>query len=179
MKKTTKGTIAIAAAITLLLGGAGSLAYWQESATIGASQVTTGQLKVTVGSTATWQVTKYGSTTPTTIDSSYKMVPGDTVTYSVGFTTVAEGTTLKANALVSGGAVTGLPANVSATTAVTYDGAAVSTSPFNVPVGTKTGTVKVTIAWPWGNSTSDLAATMNQTINLASTVVTVTQVANP
>lgn len=36
MKKTTKGTIAIAAAITLLLGGAGSLAYWQESASISA-----------------------------------------------------------------------------------------------------------------------------------------------
>ena len=180
MKKTTKGTIAIAAAITLLLGGAGSLAYWQESASISASNFSTGELKVAVDTTAVWTVTKYGSSTPTPISdiSTFKMVPGDTVTYAVGFTTTAAGTNLKASAAVTGGAVTGLPTGVSSATAVIYDSITVTPASFNVPLGTKTGSVKVTITWPWGTAGSDTAAgSMNKTINLASTVVTVTQVA--
>ena len=178
MKKTTKGAIAIAAAITLLLGGAGSLAYWQETATITASQISTGQLRVAVDAQPVWQVTKNGASTPTTITdiNAFRMVPGDTVTYSVGFTTTAEGTNLKASAAVTGGAVTGLPTGVTSATVVTYDSASVTPTSFNVPLGTKSGTVKVTVTWPWGTAGSDTAAnSMSKTINLASTVVTVTQ----
>lgn len=72
MKKSTKGAVAAAAAAVLLLGGAGSLAYWNDTATVDAGTITAGSMDlsdVTCGTS--WLE---GATPVTTI------VPGDTVT---------------------------------------------------------------------------------------------------
>jgi len=174
VKKTTKGTIAIAAAITLLLGGAGSLAYWQESASIATQNVSTGQLKVSTG-TGTWAVKKLGATatTPITVGS-FKMVPGDTVTYTVPFSTIAEGDNLVASANVAWGAASNLPAGMTSTVGGTYNSASFTGTSFPVVKSSGTaGTLVFTLTWDIGTSGSN--AGMNQTINLAATTITVAQ----
>ena len=46
MKKSTKGALAAAAAGSLLLGGAGSLAYWTDAETVGGGSIASGHLKL-------------------------------------------------------------------------------------------------------------------------------------
>lgn len=81
MNKLTKAAIAGAAGIALLLGGAGSLAYWNQSVAITATNVDSGSLSLTP--TGSW------STTPT------KWVPGDTATYTGTLAIVAVGDNFK------------------------------------------------------------------------------------
>lgn len=54
MMKLTKGAVAIAAGTALLTSGAGSLAYWQSSASGGGASFTSGRLDITAGSAGTW-----------------------------------------------------------------------------------------------------------------------------
>ncbi len=177
MNKTTKGTIAIAAGITLLLGGAGSLAYWQETANVAAASVSTGQLHVTVGTGTTWEVKKSGASTYTAIAniSTFKMVPGDSVRYTVPFSTLAEGDNLVANATVAFGGTTNLPSEVTASTSGTYNSAAFAGSTFAVVKGSSAvnGSLVFTLDWPFGTVGNTVG--MSQTINLAATTVTVKQ----
>ncbi|WP_456694628.1 alternate-type signal peptide domain-containing protein [Aeromicrobium sp. P5_D10] len=72
MKKSTKGVFAATAAGVLLLGGAGSLAYWSDSKDGDAGAIASGTLTLSaVTCDAAW---KEGLATITTI------VPGDTIT---------------------------------------------------------------------------------------------------
>ena len=181
MKKSMKGTIAIAAGIALLLGGGGSLAYWQGSAQVGATSIQSGELDVALTSGATWQV-KRGSTTTdiTSTLASFKMVPGDTVVYTVPFQTKAAGTNLAAGAAINWGGYSAVPAHLTSSVAGTYDSAAIAGGAFTVAGGTANGQLVFTLTWPFGTSASNdtAAATMNQTWNLGATTVTVTQTAN-
>lgn len=182
MNKATKGTVAIAAAITLLLGGAGSLAYWQESASVAATSVSTGQLHVTVPTTgSTWTVKKNttATATPITNISTFKMVPGDIVTYTVPFTTTAEGDNLTATGTVAWGAAATLPAGMTSSTSGTYNSVAFAGTTFAVvkqatPVN---GQLVFTLTWDFG--TTGNTTGMSQTINLAATTVTVQQTPAP
>jgi len=72
MKKSTKGALAAGSAAVLLLGGAGSLAYWTADGAVDGGTITAGSLTLTdVTCDADWVE---GTTVITTI------VPGDTVT---------------------------------------------------------------------------------------------------
>ena len=181
MKKSMKGTIAIAAGIALLLGGGGSLAYWQGTASTDSATIQTGELSVALTSGATWQV-KRGSTTTDITSSlaSFKMVPGDQVIYTVPFQTKANGTNLTASGTVNWGGYASVPAHLTSTAAGTYNSAAISGTSFTVASGTANGHLVFTLTWPFGaNATNDTAAaTMNQSWNLGATTVTVTQTAN-
>lgn len=181
MKKSMKGTIAIAAGIALLLGGGGSLAYWQSSASTTGATISTGELNVTVNTpSATWQVTR-GSTTTTINPATFKMVPGDTVIYTVPFSTVAAGTNLTATGTVAWGGYAGIPAHLTSSATGTYNSAAISGTTFTVvPNATTNGSFVFTLTWPFGtNATNDTsAATMNKSWNLSATTVTVQQTAN-
>lgn len=76
MKKSTKGSLAAGAAAVLLLGGAGSLAFWSDSDTIDGGTITAGSLTlsaVTCG--ADWL--EAAVPTPVAVTT---IVPGDTVT---------------------------------------------------------------------------------------------------
>lgn len=78
MNKLTKAAIAGAAGIALLLGGAGSLAYWNDSADVTSTSINSGSLSVEVESAAR----------DTTITD---WVPGDTATYTANVKVVAAG----------------------------------------------------------------------------------------
>jgi len=91
MNKVAKGTIAIASAIALFGGGAGSLAYWQVSASTEPLTLGTGyvELRTAVQSAA---YTLNGDTVTRTDLESTRLVPGDVVGYSQMFTIDVGGT---------------------------------------------------------------------------------------
>ncbi|MBX3094477.1 MAG: alternate-type signal peptide domain-containing protein [Cryobacterium sp.] len=83
MNKLTKASIAGAAGIALLLGGAGTLALWNDSASITAGDITSGTLTID-GSSGTW-------------DNEWDLwVPGDVATYDGTLTIGATGDNLSA-----------------------------------------------------------------------------------
>ena len=89
MNKLTKSAIAGAAGIALLLGGAGSLAYWNNSATVGATTINSGTMTIAANTGTT---TYYTGTT----NSVSLIVPGDSVTITQPVTINATGDNLKA-----------------------------------------------------------------------------------
>lgn len=180
MKKSMKGTIAIAAGIALLLGGGGSLAYWQGTASTTSATIQTGELNVQLTSGSTWQVKRGTTTTPISNIANFKMVPGDQVIYTVPFQTTANGTNLTATGAINWGGFSAVPAHLTSSVTGTYNSAAISGTSFTVASGTANGNLVFTLTWPFGsNATNDTAAaTMNQNWNLGATTVTVTQTAN-
>lgn len=94
MKKIVKGAIAAAAGFALLLGGAGTFAYWNSSQTISGSTIVSGNLLVTdPGPAGVWTING-GSTA---IDlTSYLIVPGDVLTYKKTMAITATGNNLVA-----------------------------------------------------------------------------------
>lgn len=82
MKKTTKGALAAVAGGSLLLGGAGSLAYWNGSQTVTGSNIDSGTFTLSApdcssaGGTHEWQFDGGATFTPGTDH----IVPGDTLT---------------------------------------------------------------------------------------------------
>jgi alternate signal-mediated exported protein len=82
MNKLTKAAIAGAAGIALLLGGAGSLAYWNAADTVNAGSISTGTLELSA-TDGTW------NTAPAL------WVPGDSYTYSATVSVTASGDNIK------------------------------------------------------------------------------------
>ena len=82
MNKLVKGSIAAAAGITLLMGGAGSLALWNDSADLTGGSVSTGELNIISNGDGAWT------------DNIALWVPGDEDTYTETFTIEAAGDNL-------------------------------------------------------------------------------------
>jgi alternate signal-mediated exported protein len=94
MKKFTKGALAASAAGSLLLGGAGSLAYWTAQDTVSGGSVTAGSLKlVAVGCDASWKYAPGKAGAGNTVN---LVVPGDVVTKKCTFNVTATGDHLSA-----------------------------------------------------------------------------------
>lgn len=179
MNKSLTGSLAIAAGIVLLVAGGGTLASWQGSAEASATSIQSGDLSVSVQPGATWQVKRGSSTTDiTSTIGSFKMVPGDTIVYTVPFQTKASGTNLTAKGTVSWGGFSSLPSQMTAATSGTYGSSAITGGQFTVASGTTNGSLVFTLTWPYGQVAADGPATMNQTWNLGATTFTVEQTAN-
>ena len=82
MNKSIKGALAAAAAGALLLGGAGSLAYWTGTEQVPGGTFSSGYLQIEDGTCATATWTLAGGAAYTT----QKLVPGDSVTKTCEFT---------------------------------------------------------------------------------------------
>ncbi|QHC57524.1 alternate-type signal peptide domain-containing protein [Rathayibacter sp. VKM Ac-2760] len=96
MKKTTKGAIAAGAAAVLLLGGAGTLAFWSDSAPIDAGAIDSGNLTLDVAA-GTWADATPGTTTGTAFDPATDLiVPGDIIQYTTNATVTGIGKNLEA-----------------------------------------------------------------------------------
>lgn len=183
MNKLIKGAVTGAAGIALLLGGAGSFAAWNSSATVlpgTGTTVKTGTLSVTApGTKGTWT----SLATHQTIDpATYQVVPGETIEYQQPVTLTAAGGALTAtlgftNPTLKNG--TAVDANFSATTKIT------STLPDGVTDnGDKTYTIKPSAATAAGTPltialditfSADATADQLQTINLTDTTLTVSE----
>lgn len=122
MNNSLKGAIGAAAGVALLLGGAGTFAMWNTTTSTDPATINTGQLSL-AEATGTW---KHGGAT---IDlSSFHLVPGDVITYTVPLTITATGDDLKAKLTVDSGSISGLTTSgdVTVATALSSGGSGVT-----------------------------------------------------
>ncbi len=90
MNKLVKGAIATGVGVVLLMGGAGTLAYWNASANTSAATITAGNLSATAAASGVWK-----SGTTTINPATFRTVPGDVLTYTQDVTLNASGDNLK------------------------------------------------------------------------------------
>ncbi|MDT0116660.1 alternate-type signal peptide domain-containing protein [Microbacterium sp. PRF11] len=189
MNKIVKATIAAAAGAVLLLGGAGTFATWNASATDKGSTIVAGNLVVKdSGVAGVW--TANGSTTPISL-AGYAIAPGDTLTYTKKMSITAEGDHVVATLALSPTSIAAAnPANandqalsgyVKSNAVLTASGTGISgTGPtFTVTPGAanvaQDVTVTVTIAFPYGDTVGGNNASMFGAVNLSDLTVTLTQ----
>lgn len=183
MNKLTKGAIATAAGVILLMGGAGTLASWNSSANAGSAQtISSGSLSVTAGAAGVW---KSGATVIT--PSSFRIVPGDTLTYTQDFNLAASGNNLVFTLAATPGAIaasTSGAADVALASALSSASTTFSVAGANisqvvpgtykvVTAGTTTVTVTMTITLPAGSGNN----TQLGSVTFGNGAVTVTQTA--
>lgn len=180
MNKTTKGSLAAGAAAVLLLGGAGSLAYWTDSATVNAGSVNSGFLTLDDGVCDAGWVYAPGSASEG--DPVVNFVPGDVVTKDCTFVIGAEGDNLAATPVIPASvtitpspAAPSFDADVDATYTlggVAYTGA----TPITEANDTDALVATLLVTIPYGNDTTiNTNDTQNITAALADLTVTLTQ----
>ncbi|MFG6402237.1 MULTISPECIES: alternate-type signal peptide domain-containing protein [unclassified Microbacterium] len=189
MNKIAKASIAAAAGVTLLLGGAGTFATWNASATTQGATISSGNLVVKdSGKAGTW--TANGSTAPISL-ATYSIAPGDTLTYTKTMSIGAEGDSLKATLALTPASITAanptsptdqaLASYLTANAALTATGAGISgTGPtFTVTPGagaiSQDVTVSVTITFPYGDVVGGNNAAMSGAVSLSNLTVSLTQ----
>jgi alternate signal-mediated exported protein len=89
MNKFAKGSLAAGAGLVLLLGGAGTLAYWNDSAQLTGGTISAGTLELEAAP-GTW----YHEGTEIADVSTWAMVPGDELTYEVDLSLTAVGSNM-------------------------------------------------------------------------------------
>ena len=175
MKNSTlvKGTAAIAVGAALLLGGGGTLANWNAEATTAPGTIVAGDLNVAKTAAGVWK-DRAGAT----IDiSTYKVVPGDKLTFTQDLTVTLAGNKMAADVSTTGITATNgfTPANVSVSAPVLTVGSTAVANPLK-PTGSAQ-TVTATITFEFLSTTtnrSDTAATYNFN-NVAFQLTQVTQ----
>ena len=173
MKNTTliKGSAAIALGAALLLGGGGTLANWNASATQTPGTIVAGDLNV-VNGVGAWTDRNGDAVTIST----YKVVPGDKLTFTQDLNVTLAGNKMAAEIATSGITATNgfTPANVTVSAPVlTVDGDPVS-NPLTPTGGTQTVTATITFEF---KSTTTGRADVNATYNFNNVGFTLTQIA--
>lgn len=181
MNKLLKGAVAGAAGVALLLGGAGTFALWNSTATVNVGSVASGTLSITAGATSWKNVASdvLLANQPISSIATYKIVPGDKLELTQLVTINATGDNLKAVLSIDEATITGTlksslaPIVVSATGTGVTAGAASNT--FNVApnASASTVTVKVTLELP---STVTGTTAQSSTLNLSALGVKLDQV---
>ncbi len=181
MNKLIKGAIAAAVGIALLMGGASTLAFWNDSASIPGGTISAGTLSIaapsTVPATDGW---KSGSTAIANI-SSFRIVPGDTITYTKTFNVTATGNNLTATAALTGGSITAATTGAAdvalasyLTKTATFTVGGVTTTTVNASAGTQTVVVTTSLTFPNGTAANDNQAKLGS-VNLAAFTIALTQ----
>lgn len=175
MKKSTKGALAATGAAVLLLGGAGTLAFWTDSATVTGTSINSGHLNLDQEDCGDGWTLDGGDVYTTQL-----LVPGDSLTRTCTYTLDVAGEHLtEVDIAVEAPAdVTGaqeLIEELNVTTAVALNGTA-QASATNVPVkdGDKV-TVSMTIEWPYGVEDNDSNKPDGLSATLDELTVTLTQ----
>ena len=169
MKKSTKGALAASAAAALLLGGAGTLAYWNDSATVPGGDIQSGQLELGAPDCGLGWTLDGGAAFTTQL-----LVPGDTLTKVCTVDLVAQGEHLGADLAVdtpSWNATNPLTAQLAASATFTVNGApsAHVTSADDTGTGEIQASVSVVFDGPAAtNASQGLTATLNG-INIVAT----------
>jgi alternate signal-mediated exported protein len=190
MNKTTKGVFAATAAAAILMGGAGSLAYWSDGDTVNGGSFTSGKLTLKALNGANGapcdSVWKYanGSKAGDTVNN---VVPGDQITKTCTFVVGAQGDHLTASPTVpttvaftktpkSGATNTGASLSLPVAATYTLDGAAFGAGSVVTETDNgKTLAAKITVTMPFGSTTVNGNDTQNLTIALNDLTVSLTQ----
>jgi alternate signal-mediated exported protein len=168
MNKLVKGSIAGAAGIALLLGGAGTFAVWNDTATLSAPNIQAGSLDLSTSTAGKW--TQGGADiNPNT----YRVIPGTTLVYTQTLKVDAVGDGLKArlthSALTEAG---GLGAFVDSTLQVSQNNIVDADGIIDFTAGSSFIDVKVTVVFP---STVTGQQGQNETLDLSDVTFTLTQ----
>jgi len=187
MKKIVKASIATTAGVILLLGGAGTFATWNSSASTEGASIVAGNLVVEESQTAgAW--TANGA--PISIDG-YKVAPGDVLTYTKAMKVAAEGDSLTATLALSeasiapvdtadaadvalAGYLTESAVLTAAGTGITGTGPTFTVAPGAGAVSQDV-TVTVTITFPAGDTVGGNNDAMNGAVTLDDLTVSLTQ----
>lgn len=184
MNKSTKGAVAAAAAGVLLLGGAGSLAFWTGSSSVPASTITAGELKLGAANCAGWTFVNAGGAAfdPATD----RVVPGDSVTRLCTIPITAIGKNLSANLTLPTANITKTPTDANFTASATYKvGTAPGTAASKTTITSADNAANVyatiTVTFPYGTDSTTNAqngnGTQKATAALDALAVVATQVA--
>jgi alternate signal-mediated exported protein len=188
MNKLTKGAIAGAAGVALLLGGGGTFAIWSSSQTVVAGPVRSGVLSMDPLGQATWRDISADLAEPRTIPASeigaYAIVPGDTLELVQTATVHATGKNLRARIIIEPLSLMADSANAAFrdalryTVTMTINGAPVPVNPdgtYSVQpaAGASSVVYTATIALP---KYIEDPALQNKTLNLSNSRVTLQQV---
>lgn len=189
MHKTTKGALAAAAAVALLTGGAGTLAFWADGDTITSVDLSSGGLDIVQTACPDWTLDGVGGTGG--VLAGRELVPGDTLTRTCTYAITAEGDHFEATLDVDQDLLTlvdnGLEDELVLGTTFTLDGTPVGQAPVVAePVvagtpetfydGTYVLTAVFTVDFPYGvgidNDSQDLS------VDLENIAITLTQTDN-
>ncbi|MGN6252462.1 MAG: alternate-type signal peptide domain-containing protein [Marmoricola sp.] len=110
MKKSTKGALAAGTGAVLLLGGAGSLAYWTSTDDVAAQTISTGHLSIdTPDCGSGWALDGAEDAAGQAFDpATQQLVPGDVITETCTTVFHAEGSHLRATLAATAGTNDGL-----------------------------------------------------------------------
>lgn len=149
MKNSFKAVLATSAAAFLLVGGAGTLAYWESSDTAAAADITAGTLKLTDPKVGGWKLNGETVADPAAV----RVVPGDELDWSGSFVIQASGDNLEGTLTVTGGneGEGGLSPHVETTTSWTLDGAT-HTGPVTAAHDGDVIAVTIDITFPFGEA---------------------------
>jgi alternate signal-mediated exported protein len=174
MKNSTliKGTAAIAVGAALLLGGGGTLAAWNAGVSAAPGTIVAGDLDVVKTAAGVWK--DRAGTTITNI-STYKVVPGDKLTFTQDVDVTLTGDKMAATIVAEGvGAANGFAQGSVTVTGPTLsiNGAAV---PNNLTASTGVQKVTATITFEFLSSTTD-RVDVGKSYNFGSVKFTLQQV---
>jgi alternate signal-mediated exported protein len=192
--KLFRAAIATAAGAALLMGGAGTFAYWNSSVGITGGTISSGTLTI-VDATPTdgvWTVQKNGAGAqlPVANIATFLTSPGDVLTYTKNVKISASGNNLAATLAVTPGSIVAADANPgsaplaakltsSATitasgTGITANGATYTITPGSTPISAANVAISVVITFPKDAGTI-LNTAQNGAVNLSGLSVTLTQ----
>ncbi|AQA22706.1 alternate signal-mediated exported, RER_14450 family protein [Rhodococcus sp. MTM3W5.2] len=172
MNKQTKGAIAAGAAALLLAGGAGTMAAWNSSQTVGGGAVNSGTLSLTQTGSTGWTE---GNGTAIADISQFKAVPGDVVVYNASFNVGAKGKNLHATLTADPATITGgaeLLAALGQETVATIGGAPLAGGA--ITEANDNSTVDVKVKFTFNNATTGTTA-QGQSVNLSNFAVKLQQ----
>lgn len=166
MKRSTKGALAASAAGILLLGGAGSLAFWSATVSVPGGTIASGELKLSTPACGDgWLLDAGEATASDPYAPGDQVVPGDVITKVCTFDITALGDHLRATLGVTGGdfaAANALTADLDIAATFQIDAVDIPAEITEANHGdTVTATISVTFDETSLNGTQDLTATLN------------------
>lgn len=173
MKKSTKGAVAAASAAVLLMGGAGSLAFWSDTQSVDGSTVTAGEMSLAKPKCDPWKLDTHEDASGAIFDPTKdKLVPGDVLTRDCTAKVTAVGNHLRATVTASAPTLSGANKDAFTVTATGLTIGNVAAPEFTEDANGKDlkTTVTVTFKSASGNGTQKLAATLDD-ITLVATQV--------
>lgn len=197
MNKLVKGSIATAVGIAVLMGGAGTFAFWNSSVGLSNQTITTGTLTVTdpTPTDGVWTVQKNGtgSAIPVSSITAFRASPGDTLTYTKTVKVAASGNNLSATLALGAGSITpataakaadvalvtelGKTASITATgTGVTTTNGVITVAPGATAIEARDVAVVVVIAFPKDAAAGDENAAKNGAVILSGLTVDLNQI---
>ncbi|MCS0500494.1 alternate-type signal peptide domain-containing protein [Protaetiibacter mangrovi] len=208
MNKNIKASIAIAAGVILLMGGAGSLAYWNDSVNVGpasgSNSISAGTLSVAAVNAGTWTKAFYNASNtqvvaPATVSplSGVSIVPGNRLVYTQTFNITATGQDLWFTIGTTNGAVSGTTASAADTAlalainnstnssisvgSVTGGNVVAATTPGVYKVNSSAGPSTITVTWTVDFPFGASASNTSKlgSVSLSQGAITLTQVAAP